>query len=125
MVEKISTTHDKKTPKFEKPKTSKITFIIEHYAGKVEYTTTGWLDKSKDTLQQDLIELCRGSSNKLLKELFDEESKGTTKNASTASTSVGFQFKKQLDDLMSTLSSTDPNFIRCIKPKYVSKGRFF
>ena len=32
-----------------------------HYAGDITYTATGWLDKNKDVMQEDTIELLRAS----------------------------------------------------------------
>jgi myosin heavy subunit len=32
-------------------------FIIKHYAGEVEYDTYGFLEKNRDTLTDDLIEV--------------------------------------------------------------------
>jgi hypothetical protein len=80
------------------------------------------LDKNKHTLSQELTDLCYGSSNKLVSALFIdvEDAKTTvslgTLKRGTAATSVGFMFKKQLDDLMVILKETTPHYVRCIKP---------
>lgn len=51
-----------KTARYEKPRLSKTDFGVEHFAGKVVYNTAGFLDKNKDTLQDDLKNVCLSSS---------------------------------------------------------------
>lgn len=62
-----------KTPRYEKPRLSKVDFGVEHFAGKVTYTVTGFLDKNKDTLQDDLKLACLSSKESLVRTLFTEE----------------------------------------------------
>ena len=45
-------------------------FEICHYAGRVKYETAGMLEKNKDTLFGDLVELMKGSSNPVAASLF-------------------------------------------------------
>lgn len=51
-----------KTARYEKPRLSKVDFGVEHFAGKVVYNSAGFLDKNKDTLQDDLKNVCLSSS---------------------------------------------------------------
>jgi myosin heavy subunit len=51
-----------KTPRYEKPRLSKTDFGVEHFAGKVTYNSVGFLDKNKDTMQDDLKNVCLSSS---------------------------------------------------------------
>lgn len=44
-----------KHPHFEIPKMSKNLFAINHYAGQVQYTVDGFLEKNKDSLSDDLL----------------------------------------------------------------------
>ena len=48
-------------------------FIVSHYAGKVSYNVTGFLDRNKDTLPDDMCQLLINSKNKLLSNLFSYE----------------------------------------------------
>ena len=41
-------------------------FSIDHYAGPVEYSTDGWLEKNKDQLPASSVDLIRGSEFDLL-----------------------------------------------------------
>ncbi|KAK2467941.1 hypothetical protein APHAL10511_000236 [Amanita phalloides] len=47
-------------------------FIIQHYAGKVEYRTYGWLEKNKDPLNDNLSRVLAASSERCVSNLFAE-----------------------------------------------------
>ncbi|KAM9965453.1 hypothetical protein ACTFIW_005269 [Dictyostelium discoideum] len=118
-LDKLHTNHEKH-PYYEKPRRSKNTFVVKHYAGEVHYDTQGFLDKNKDTVSDDLSSLLQGSKSKFIIELFtppreeggDDSDKGREKKKSTA----GQTFKTQLQSLINILSSTQPHYVRCIKP---------
>uniref|UniRef100_A0A0L8IHL0 Myosin motor domain-containing protein n=1 Tax=Octopus bimaculoides TaxID=37653 RepID=A0A0L8IHL0_OCTBM len=60
-----------KCPAYIKPKAEQnLNFIIEHYAGKVEYQTTGFLEKNRDRLPTEVIHLFRMSIKNVVKALF-------------------------------------------------------
>lgn len=87
-------------------------FIVNHYAGRVVYDATGWLEKNNDTLQVDLIKLLAKSNWDFIDLLFpDAKDQKKAKKVS-----LGAQFSKQLNTLMKTLNATEPHYIRCIKP---------
>ncbi|XP_031266663.1 myosin-2-like [Pistacia vera] len=95
-------------------------FGIRHYAGEVLYDTNGFLEKNRDPLHSDLIQLLSSCSCQLLK-LFSKMPKQSHKSANFCSLdskkqSVGTKFKGQLFKLMQQLENTKPHFIRCIKP---------
>lgn len=48
--------------RFEKPKRSNTAFIIDHYAGKVEYQVDHFLDKNKDFVVKEHQDLLAASS---------------------------------------------------------------
>jgi ankyrin repeat protein len=92
-------------------------FSIEHYAGFVEYTTDGWLEKNKDQLPAAAAELLLSSDFELIGKIRkfvrseDRAGRGTV-----ATKSVGAQFSTQLKLLRSRIDSTVPHYIRCLKP---------
>ncbi|CAE6431693.1 unnamed protein product [Rhizoctonia solani] len=45
-------------------------FIIQHYAGRVEYQTDGWLVKNKDLPNDDIIRVMVKSNNQFVSDLF-------------------------------------------------------
>jgi myosin-7 len=96
---------------YTKPKRSKTTFIINHYAGEVAYEITGFLDKNKDMLYDDIIEIGKESKIEFVNKLFKEDVVG-----GGVRKTVGTQFKDQVASLMTTLAATSPHYVRCIKP---------
>jgi myosin heavy subunit len=96
---------------FQKHPKIKTAFIIKHYAGFVTYETTGFLEKNRDVLTEDCIDLLRTSTHPLVQAILPEQVSQQEKKAS-----LGSQFRRQLDELMITLRLTNPSYIRCIKP---------
>ncbi|GAM28344.1 hypothetical protein SAMD00019534_115200 [Acytostelium subglobosum LB1] len=132
LLEKLHANHEKHTY-YEKPKLSKTTFVVKHYAGEVSYITQGFLDKNKDTLADDLLIMLQTCKNKFLVQLFtpkdqsgdDEGDKGGSTNTMKKKTTAGGQFKTQLQSLVNILSSTSPHYVRCIKPNSVKEPLTF
>ncbi|XP_023014143.2 myosin-VIIa [Leptinotarsa decemlineata] len=94
-------------------------FGIRHFAGDVYYDIPGFLEKNRDTFSQDLKNLVIGSRNNLLKNLFKGELDSALKKTLSA------QFKMSLDQLLKTLGSCHPYFVRCIKPNNEKKPQIF
>lgn len=100
-------------------------FSIRHYAGEVLYDTMGFLEKNRDLLHSDLIQLL-SSSNCRLPQTFAANLHTQFPTTSSHShqmgvldrqrQSVGTKFKGQLFKLMQQLETSAPHFIRCIKP---------
>ncbi|KAG8443281.1 hypothetical protein GDO86_011906, partial [Hymenochirus boettgeri] len=55
-----------KTKYFWRPKRVDLTFGIHHYAGKVLYNASGFLEKNRDTLPADIVLLLRSSEDNLI-----------------------------------------------------------
>lgn len=88
-------------------------FSIKHYAGKVIYDSTKFLEKNRDTLTEDLVELLQGSKQPLLQKLYPKDVSISSKQRKS---SLAAQFQSQLSRLMRNLNRTQPHYIRCIKP---------
>ena len=114
-------------------------FMITHYAGKVMYDVKGFLEKNKDPVSPDLTDMLMQATSSLGSSLFADQyvgggnktgeggNTGYGKNSRkpTARTSLGGQFRAQLSKLMETLRSTDPHFIRCVKPNREKRPKVY
>merc|ERR1711970_1221882 len=130
-LEKLNANHEGKSNCFIKPKPAKPGqteghFAIVHYAGTVSYNLTGWLEKNKDPLNDTVVDLLKKGSNEVVKILFadhpgqsgdaDAGGGGKKKKGAGGFKTVSSGYKEQLMNLMKTLHSTSPHFIRCIVP---------
>ncbi|XP_056022495.1 myosin-I heavy chain-like isoform X9 [Ostrea edulis] len=102
-------------------------FGIHHYAGLVTYTVQGFLDKNKDTQQDQLFELMHGSTNVFVQDLTrfqdllgvrleDLGGRQTISRTNKSKPTVGDTFKHQLSALVDILHCTNPWYVRCLKP---------
>ncbi|KAF1878634.1 hypothetical protein Lal_00047305 [Lupinus albus] len=109
--------------RFIKPKLSRTDFTVAHYAGEVTYQSDQFLDKNKDYVvpeHQDLLGVSKCSFVAGLFPPLPEESSKSSKFSS-----IGSRFKLQLQQLMETLNSTEPHYIRCVKPNNLLKPAIF
>ena len=65
--------HYGRSKHYIQPKSNHPTFGIVHYAGKVSYSGTGFLQKNRDTLQSSAVTLLRESRDDLIIELFSDK----------------------------------------------------
>ncbi|XP_015577619.1 myosin-1 [Ricinus communis] len=101
-------------------------FTVCHYAGEVTYDTTGFLEKNRDLLHLDSIQLLSSCSCHLpqifASSMLTQSQKPVVGplykagGADSQKLSVATKFKSQLFQLMQRLENTTPHFIRCIKP---------
>uniref|UniRef100_A0A8C4HI68 Myosin VAa n=1 Tax=Dicentrarchus labrax TaxID=13489 RepID=A0A8C4HI68_DICLA len=138
-AQKLYNTHLKTSSLFEKPRMSNRAFIIKHFADKVEYQCDGFLEKNKDTVNEEQINVLKASKFELLMELFHDGEKAISPTGQVQGTggrtrlsikpdksrdskskehkkTVGCQFRNSLQMLMETLNATTPHYVRCIKP---------
>ncbi|MQM03597.1 hypothetical protein Taro_036381 [Colocasia esculenta] len=109
--------------RFGKPKLSRTAFTINHYAGDVIYQADQFLDKNKDYVVAEHQALLDSSTCPFVANLFPPLSEETAKQSKFSS--IGTRFKQQLQALMETLSTTEPHYIRCVKPNIVLKPGIF
>ncbi|KAG6429116.1 hypothetical protein SASPL_107155 [Salvia splendens] len=117
----------KTNKRFIKPKLSRTDFAIVHYAGEVQYQCDQFLDKNKDYVVPEHQDLLTASKCPFVVELFPPIPEETTKSSNKSSkfSSIGSRFKSQLQQLMETLNSTEPHYIRCVKPNTLFKPCIF
>ncbi|KAL4195257.1 hypothetical protein AMTRI_Chr05g63720 [Amborella trichopoda] len=112
-----------KNKRFIKPKLSRTNFIISHYAGEVTYQADLFLDKNKDYVVAEHQDLLNASKCPFVAGLFPRLPEESSKSSKFSS--IGTRFKQQLQALMETLNSTEPHYIRCVKPNNVLKPSIF
>ncbi|XP_048784648.1 unconventional myosin-Ia isoform X3 [Lagopus muta] len=98
-------------------------FRIHHYAGKVTYNVTGFIEKNNDLLFRDLSQAMWAAQHTLLRSLFPE---GDPQRPSLKlPPTTGSQFKASVATLMKNLYTKNPNYIRCIKPNDTKTAMLF
>uniref|UniRef100_A0A8C9FNF7 Myosin VIIA n=1 Tax=Pavo cristatus TaxID=9049 RepID=A0A8C9FNF7_PAVCR len=120
MLHKLNSQHKLNTNYIPPKNNYETQFGINHFAGIVYYETKGFLEKNRDTLHGDIIQLVHSSKNKFIKQIFQADvamGAETRKRSPTLSS----QFKRSLELLMRTLSVCQPFFVRCIKPNEYKK----
>ncbi|XP_034540963.1 unconventional myosin-Va-like isoform X2 [Notolabrus celidotus] len=128
-AQKLYNTLQKQNAHFEKPRLSNRAFIIHHFADKVEYQCEGFLEKNKDTVNEEQINVMKKSKFDLLLKLFEDDEQAASSASKRSGVSgrggqskkdnkktVGLQFRQSLHLLMDTLNATTPHYVRCIKP---------
>ncbi|XP_064594768.1 unconventional myosin-XV-like isoform X2 [Liolophura sinensis] len=112
---------------YEKPRMQDPEFSVIHYAGRVRYDVLNFLEKNKDTLKSDVVELLCESENKMISKMFkDMRDRLITKTLSKTTgryvtmkprtLTVAASFSESLTSLIDTMSKCHPYFVRCIKP---------
>lgn len=122
---------------FQKPRMSNTAFIVAHFADKVEYLSDGFLEKNRDTVYEEQINILKASKCPLVADLFHDDKDSVPAPSTSAKGSkinvrssrpllkpsnkehrktVGHQFRTSLQLLMETLNATTPHYVRCIKP---------
>ncbi|XP_053369794.1 unconventional myosin-Vb [Clarias gariepinus] len=138
-AQKLYDHHLNRSPYFHKPRMSNAAFIVLHFADMVQYECEGFLDKNRDTIFEEPINIMRASQSELVAELFQQGSAGGPLSASSVPANVrsgkraprehkltvGFQFRQSLQLLMDTLHSTTPHYVRCIKPNDLKQAFLF
>ncbi|XP_060747618.1 unconventional myosin-Vb isoform X1 [Tachysurus vachellii] len=128
---------------FEKPRMSNTSFIVVHFADKVEYECDGFLEKNRDTVYEEQINILKASKFQLVADLFQDEKGVAGSSAKTPKINVrpakpmpkshnrehrktvGTQFRSSLHLLMETLNATTPHYVRCIKPNDLKEAFVF
>lgn len=120
---------------YKKPRFGKSAFTICHYAIDVTYESDGFIEKNRDTVPDEHMDVLRQSSNAFLGEVMEAASVVREKDTAAAANAkqvaapgrrmgvaanrkptLGGIFKSSLIELMQTINSTDVHYIRCIKP---------
>ncbi|XP_051871794.1 unconventional myosin-X [Pristis pectinata] len=120
LLEKLHSQHSS-NPCYVKPRVIDHYFGVKHYAGEVLYHVKGILEKNRDTFRHDVLNLLRESRLDFVYDLVEHASSKNNEDTLKSGTkhrkpTVSSQFKNSLHSLMATLSTSNPFFVRCIKP---------
>jgi len=99
------------------PELAKMSFVITHYAGEVQYNADRWLEKNRGSLHADIVQLLTASDDDTLSNMFS--------SYQSKSPSVGFVYRASLRALSDTIRKTDQHYIRCLKPNFQKKPDTF
>lgn len=104
-------------------------FGVKHYAGPVEYSSEGFVEKNRDELPKEAADLLLASTSEIVKELASiisnpspskssgpSKSRSPTRGGASRKVTVGIQFSRQLKELRDKIDITSPHYVRCLKP---------
>ncbi|KAG5229197.1 plant myosin MYS1 family protein [Salix suchowensis] len=121
--------------RFIKPKLSSTDFTISHYAGEEFYNLLNFpqcegklssqsiFGKNKDYVVAEHQDLLTASNCSFVAGLFPPLPEESSKSSKFSS--IGSRFKLQLHSLMEILNTTEPHYIRCVKPNNILKPAIF
>lgn len=121
---------------YKKPRFGKSAFTVCHYAIDVTYESDGFIEKNRDTVPDEHLEVLANTTNAFLKQVIDAASAVREKDSAAVGATrvthagpgrkigiavnrkptLGGIFKSSLIELMNTINSTEVHYIRCIKP---------
>ncbi|KAI1462207.1 putative myosin MYO2 [Annulohypoxylon moriforme] len=120
---------------YKKPRFGKSSFTVCHYAVDVTYESEGFIEKNRDTVPDEHMEILRATTNKFLSRVLaaasavrekDVAASGSAVAKPTAGRKIGVAvnrkptlggiFRSSLIELMTTIGNTNVHYIRCIKP---------
>lgn len=125
MEQCIATHGDGKSPDFVVERTMRHCFSIKHYAGTVRYDSTLWVEKNRDTLKDGMRMLLRSSKHPVIASLLDPPAEVVAGAGRGKKVFLSTFFRQQLAQLMAIINSSNPHWIRCVKPHPAKKPRMF
>lgn len=112
-----------------RPRVGAQEFGIRHYAGQVWYCAEGFLEKNRDAIRHDVIELLSSSKEPLLIEMTKQMraqrdlgktmprgANGRFVTMKPRTPTVAARFSESLQQLLQSMAKCNPWFVRCIKP---------
>ncbi|NWR46244.1 MYO15 protein, partial [Regulus satrapa] len=117
--------HHGNSPWYTKPKLPLPEFTVQHYAGPVTYQVHKFLNKNRDKLQPEVLDIFSQSRLKVVSNIFQRakaaygqqrELGGRGKRLRPQASTLVSKFQQSLQDLTAKLRGSHVFFIRCITP---------
>lgn len=89
-------------------------FIVTHTIGPIQYCSKNFISKNKDMLKPELVDVMLASKSEVVAQLFKDVV--VQKGKIGREQLISAVFLSQLSKLMELINSTEPHFIRCLKP---------
>ncbi|NWX60008.1 MYO15 protein, partial [Promerops cafer] len=117
--------HHGNSPWYTKPKLPLPEFTVQHYAGPVTYQVHKFLNKNRDQLRPEVLDIFSQSRLKVVSHIFQRakaaygqrrELGGRGKGLRPQASTLVSKFQQSLQDLTAKLRGSHAFFIRCIAP---------
>ncbi|KAK3241344.1 hypothetical protein CYMTET_48878 [Cymbomonas tetramitiformis] len=112
----------KKHGYFTRPRMGEESFLLSHYAGKVAYEIKGCVNKNRDFLHHDALDMLHTSELALVQGMVEDLEVQVTARAKNT---VSYHFRNNLHELMELLESSNRHYVRAIKPNLNKKAGEF
>ncbi|XP_050837535.1 myosin XVB [Serinus canaria] len=117
--------HHGNSPWYSKPKLPLPEFTVQHYAGPVTYQVHKFLNKNRDQLRPEVLDIFSQSRLKVVSQIFQRakaaygqrrELGGRGRGLRPQASTLVSKFQQSLQDLTAKLRGSHAFFIRCITP---------
>ncbi|NXA25247.1 MYO15 protein, partial [Ibidorhyncha struthersii] len=117
--------HHGNSPWYVKPKLPLPVFTVKHYAGPVTYQVHKFLNKNRDQLRPEVLDIFSQSHLKVVSHIFQKAKAAYTQQRELGARGKGLKpqaftlvskFQQSLQDLTAKLRRSHAFFIRCITP---------
>jgi myosin heavy subunit len=92
------------------------TFAVEHYAGRVTYDASRFVERNADHVRPEFAEMLAAASRPGTAALFGAKNDAPLADRRLWSKSVATAFAEQMRALLSAITSTSVAYIRCVRP---------
>lgn len=113
---------------YSRARMNALEFGIKHFEGQVWYSVEGFLEKNRNVLKMDVVDMLQSSKMPIMNKIFyysrelidnsrnSQRSDGRFITMKPRAPTVSARFQESLHNLFETVSQTNPWFIRCIRP---------
>ncbi|NXF11284.1 MYO15 protein, partial [Smithornis capensis] len=126
--------HHENSPWYTKPKLPLPVFTVKHYAGPVTYQVHKFLNKNRDQLHPEVLDIFSQSRLKMVSHIFQKAKAAYSQQRKLGARGKGLKpqaftlvskFQQSLQDLTAKLRRSHAFFIRCITPNSKKLSNIF